>query len=454
MKKALPLVLLGVAALLVCLGVAFLGYNFLSNQNSSVDLTQWKNPADLVDTPNILLTSGQESETGVALEPLAGIGDGAAIDDALQQGNWEAALATLAYNPDMNDANRAGTLLVLGQRYAAGKQTTKAAWAFQHAANLAMLSPTPADPVRVQTLVQAAQGLADLNLSAAAKSATDQAFLIAQYSPNIPNEARARLDSQIAQLYGRFGNNGLVTQARQKGQDVASNSEDSPLDARQAYRLTGPALTPSDDLKQKTQARVTAAKQLMDDIALHPPKTEKDLPEDQVQALGNSLFEEDAARTGFYEEQDKAASSPDAQASVLRDKSKWLALKLRVARRAFGVSLVPEWETDAQTIAQDLNDTLDQLYQLSEQQAQALEKAADADQGLQDVLRTELVATRWGLYHGDENDLRTRLEDVSKKLQDDQVNALRLDSFMQGKNVVYLLVPDDLYGQGEKALPK
>ncbi len=453
MKKALPLVLLGVAALLVCLGVAALGANFLSNQNSSVDLTQWKVPADLVDTKKILLTFGQDNGSGVALEPLAGIADNGAIDDALQQGNWEAALATLAYNPDMNDANRAGTLLVLGQRYGAGKQTVKAAWCYQYAAMLATLSPTPSDPVRAQTLLQAAQGFADLNLSAPAKSALDQAFLIAQYSSNIPGEVRSRLDGQIAQLYARVGNNNLANQARQKASDAGG--DEPPLDTRQVYRLTGPALTPNDDLKAKTQARVTAAKELMDQIALRPPKVDKDLPEKEVQALGDSLYEEDSARMAFYDDQDKAATTPDAQARVLREKSRWLALKLRVARRGFGLSLVSDWEGEAaKKIEQDLNDTLDQLYQLSEQTAPSSENAAEDDRRVEDVLRGDLVAARWGLYQTDENDLRSRLGEISTKLKDDQVEALRLDSFMRGQTAIYLLVPDDLYGQGEKALPK
>ena len=46
------------------------------------------------------------------------------------------------------------------------------------------------------------------------------------------------------------------------------------------------------------------------------------------------------------------------------------------------------------------------------------------------------------------------LDDVSKRLRDEQVPALRLDSFMRGNTVYYLLVPDELYGLGEKTLPR
>ena len=39
-------------------------------------------------------------------------------------------------------------------------------------------------------------------------------------------------------------------------------------------------------------------------------------------------------------------------------------------------------------------------------------------------------------------------------LRDAQVPALRLDSFMRGTQVIYILIPDELYGMGERALPR
>ncbi len=446
MKKALPLVLLGVAALLVCLGVAALSANFFVGQNNTVDLNQWKTPLDLVDSKKVPLAT--------ALEPLAGIGDSVAIDDALQQGDWEAAFTTLAFSPDLNDASRAGTLLLLGSRYVAGKQTAKAAWCYQYAATLATLSPVLSDLVRTQTLIQAAQGLADLNASAA-RSSLDQAYLIAQYSPTMPNDTRSRLYAQIGQAYTKIKATNLAAQAQQKSEEASMLAADDMTGTPWLpYRLQGAAPKPTDELAAKTDARITAAKELMDQLSLHPPKTEKDLPDRQVQSLGDKLFQEDGARTDYYDTMSNSAVEPKAQAALLRDKIGWLALKLRVARRGFGLSLVPEWEADAQNIMQELNDMQDQLYMLSEQQAITPEKTADADRQLEDVLRTELVAGRWGLYQYDENDLRSRLDEIERKLSEDQVAALRLDSFMIAKKAVYLLVPDELYGQGEKALPK
>jgi hypothetical protein len=64
------------------------------------------------------------------------------------------------------------------------------------------------------------------------------------------------------------------------------------------------------------------------------------------------------------------------------------------------------------------------------------------------------VAARWGFYNVDENELRSRLNEVEGRLNDSQATGLRLDSYLRDKNTFYILVPADLFGQGDKALPK
>jgi hypothetical protein len=446
-KKALPLVLLVGAALLFCVGLAAIGARFYFERGASVDLSQWKAPLDQVDSKHIALPS--------SLEILAGVADAQAIDDALQQGDWESAYADLAYSPDLADASRAGTLLLLGSRYAAAKQTAKAAWAYQYAAALATISPLPSDLIREQTLLEAAQGLSALGMQSAARAALDQAYLIAQYSFSIPRDTRARLYEQVATVYQAFGVANLATQARQKSDEAANlTSEDAVATSRQPFFVPPVDLPANKDLQDKTAARVTAAKELIDQLNLKPPKSEKDLPQDLIRNLGDRLYEEDGLRRDYYDSQYQAAADPRAQVAVLLDRIHWLALKLRVARGGIGLSLVPEWERDAKNIAKELSDTFDELFKISEQQAGSAEKAADADLKVDDVLRAELVAGRWGLYDYDEKDLGSRLDEISTRLRDEQVAALRLEGYQKGAVTLYLLVPDELYGQGEKALPK
>jgi hypothetical protein len=446
-KKALPLVLLVGAALLFCVGLAATGARFYFARGESVDLSQWKAPLDQVDPKRITAAN--------SLEALAGIADTQAIDDALQQGDWESAFTDLAYSPDLPDTNRAGTLLLLGSRYAAAKQTAKAAWAYQYAAMLATISPEPSELLRVQTLLEAARGLRSLGMPSAARAALDQAYLIIEYSYSIPPETRARLFEQTATVYQAFGVANLATQAREKSQEAsAPAAEEAVATARRPYLLVPSDLPADQTLQDKTKARETAAKELIDQLNLKPPKSDQDLPQDLIRNLGDRLYEEDGLRNDYYTAQSKAAADAPAQVAVLRDKIGWLALKLRVARGGFGLSIVPEWESDAKNIAGELSDAFDGLFKISEQQAGISEQAADADHHVEDVLRAELVAGRIGLYVYDENDLRSRLDEISLRLRDEQVHALRLESYQKGTATFYLLVPDELYGQGEKALPQ
>lgn len=157
----------------------------------------------------------------------------------------------------------------------------------------------------------------------------------------------------------------------------------------------------------------------------------------------------------YYSQQSGEAADAAAQLGILRDKIRWLALKLRVARGGYGLSLVPEWESAEQQIAQDLNDAYVDYFQINEQQAKGLEKTEEADRSTEDTLRAALVAGRWGLYpQYDETDLRARLGEVAQALRDEQVPSLRLDGLTRAGRIIYLLVPDELYGQGEKALPR
>jgi hypothetical protein len=447
-KKALPFILLGAAGLLLCIGVSALAVNFVSSRSPSVDTSKWITPQEQVDTQKII--------PGVAIAILAGTSDSASVDDSLAAGDFEGAFAQIAYGTEFSDANRVGTLLLLGNRYAAAKQTTKAAWMYQYAVFLAVVSPLPSDLNRMQTLLEAAQGLKALNMDSNARAVLDQAYLIAEYSPALPRDTRAQVAEQIARLYDRFGASKLAQNARQLANDTITLADESAVNlARRPFRIqpTDPPANP--DIVAKLKERVAAARELVDALNLNPPKSEADLPDDLVRALGDKLYEEDGLRMAYYASQYDASPDASSQLGVLRDKLTWLAIKYRIAKKGFGISLVPEWEDQAADIAQQLNDTYADYFAITQQQAQSLDKTDESNRSIEDLLRGAIVAGRWGIYSQyDEADLRSQLDTVSQALRDQQVASLRLDSFMRGKQVVYLLVPDELYGMGERALPR
>ncbi len=448
MRKVLPFVLLGAAGLLFCFGVAALALNYFGPRSTAVDLSRWRSPQDQVDTTKI--------NPAVAIGILAGVSDDASVDDSLAAGDFEGAYAQIAYGTEFSDANRVGTLLLLGNRYAAGKQTAKAAWMFEYAAFLATVSPLPSDLNRVQSLLEVAQGFKSLNMDAEARAALDQAYLIAEYSFGLPRDTRADVLEQISRAYRNFGVTNLAQQAHQKSMDTVTLTEEDAISLWRrpfAIQVTDPPENP--ELVAKLKERVQAARELVDALNLNAPLTPDNMPEDLIRALGDKLYEEDGLRTDFYTSQYDQAPDASTQLGILRDKLGWLALKYRIARRGFGISLLPEWEEQAQEIAQELNDTYADYFAITEQQAANLEKTEEADRSIEDVIRGAIVAGRWGLYpQYDEPDLRARLHEISQVLRDEQVATLRLDSFERGSQVNYLLVPDELYGVGERALPR
>ncbi len=448
LKKALPFILLGAAALLFCFGVGALALNFWGPRSAAVDTSKWLTPQEQVDAKKI--------NPAVALGILAGTSDVDSVDDSLAAGDFDGAFAQIAYSTEFSDANRVGTLLLLGDRYAAGKQTPKAVWMYQYAVFLATVSPLPSDLSRVQTMLEAAQGLKGLGMEANARAALDQAYLIVQNSFALPRDTRADLFEQISRAYRAFGVTKLADQARSQAAESATLTEEDAVNiSRRPFRIQ-PTNPPEDAaVIESTKTRMGAARELLDALNLNPPKTPADMPQDLIGALGDALFQEDSLRGDYYATQSDQAADASAQLGVLRDKLAWLSLKYRIARLGFGISLVHDWELDTDAIKQELNDAYADYLAITEQQAQSLENAGEASRSTEDVLRAAIVAGRWGLYpQYNEEELRARLDEVSERLRDEQVASLRLDSFTRGNEIVYLLVPDDLYKLGERALPR
>jgi hypothetical protein len=139
----------------------------------------------------------------------------------------------------------------------------------------------------------------------------------------------------------------------------------------------------------------------------------------------------------------------------MQDRVNWLALKYRVARGAFGKSLVADWTRDPAAIADAWGDAGADLFGISEQQAAAVAKPQNPNQATEDIVRQELIASRWGWYNRvTEPDLIGKLGEVTQQLMNAATPTLRLDTLTRSGKTMFLLVPDDLYGQGAKALPK
>ncbi|MBM3128978.1 MAG: hypothetical protein FJ009_10215 [Chloroflexi bacterium] len=447
MKRLLALFFVLLGCGLIALGGAMLSGVFFLRGSDAPDAFAWKPPLESVDARALA--------PGTILLPLTGTSAGDSISAALDQAHLENAFAIAAYDPFLADSARLGALLQLGTRYASAKDTRRSALAFQTAAHLATLSPALADAARLDSYLQASAGLRGLGANDAARWVTDQAYVLAEYTPALQREQRARRLEQIANAYTALNAGALASQARAKAAEASTASATAPITGTRApFVPTFGKLPPAPEVETAQARRVKAAKQLQDDLIERAPKSAKEWDADLIGALGDALIEEDGARQAYYDKQIAQTKDDAIQLALRRDQIAWLALKYRVARGAFGAPLLTDWERDRAAIADEWSAAWDEFFQLAHAQAARLPEA-DRAPAQEDLLRQEVSVVRWGWYAGQpEQTILEKIGEVTQTLIDAAYPELRLDVIKRNNRALYILLPDDLYGRGEKALPK
>jgi len=444
-SRAAPLFFFAGGCLLVILSIVVFAAAFLLRSNDASDAFAWNTPMELVDpralTPDTVFLA------------LTSVSANEALSRALDGGHWENAYAMVAYDTRLSFTTRLGALLQLAPRYAASKDTRKAVWCYQAAAQLATLAPELSDAARLDAYAQANAGLRELNAREVARWVTDQAYLVAQYSPYLQRDLRARRLTQIADAYTALGATPLSAQARLKAREAASaTGESATVQVETVFNAPSGQLPSAPQLDAVIKARLDATQLLQDDVLDAKFKTMSAVPKDWLTPLGDLLDEEDRVREDYYAAQLAAAKDEGVRVALLREKRNWLALKLRAARGGFGIGLTPAWEKDARAIAVALSETHAELYQLSEAQAA---KQKESVQALDDTLRRELYTARWGWFTSvAEKDVWLALDDNNQRLRESAPTELVLDQVARGTRVLYWLVPSELYGQGERARPR
>ncbi|HEX9074662.1 MAG TPA: hypothetical protein VF932_02745 [Anaerolineae bacterium] len=448
MKRILPLLFFLSGSLLLVFGLGSLGAGFWMRGDALPDGFAWKPTREQVNNRDLT--------PATVLLPLAGMSGADALNAALDGGHWENALALIAYDTTLSDPTRIGALLQLGTRYAVTKDKNKAAWCYLDAARIAVLSPMVTDAVREDTFLQVAAGLRTLGALDASRLVTDQAYLVAQYSPALRREQQSRRLGQLANAYSALGAETLASQARNKaGEPVAAPSDDAGYLPRDPFIVQVGNLPESIDVNNAAETRIAAAKLLSGDIQKTPPDRATDWPQDSTAQLRDALLQEDRARLAFYDQQMAQVQDPTVRIALLRDEVSWLGVKSRVAHGAFGANLVPDWTKNADAITEAWSDAWGALFQLYEAQANAIPNAQAVSQAMEDVTRQELLAVRWGWYlRASAKDLHASLKDLTHQLDQASIPSLRLDALTIGNQTTDFLLPDELYGKNQQALPR
>jgi len=349
-------------------------------------VVSWQDP--------VLETRSDQVVPHLALMGLAGWSDQQVAVTALSEGQWETAYATLAYDTRVADRERAGLWLSLGDGFAEAGQGERAALSYQQVETIAVLSPVLSDYVRADALSQAALGLARLGRTEAAERLAEETLVIVRGSPDLQPVLRQQLVERVAEVYRLLGDEGR----RRETLALLKPGVLPPLGAPEEVAALLPTLEVPVEVPQAVQEaekeRKTAA--LRAAQGLVPGAGVADAGWRPV--LARALQQEDAVREAEFGALREGEVRLVEQAALARHQVNWLTIKYRVARGDYGVSLVPEWEAQANDIRSALARAYQDLYSIYEDEVVALPTPEEVRQGWVEVLREEAKTGRLGLY--------------------------------------------------------
>lgn len=283
-----------------------------------------------------------------ALVQLAGDPPKALAYQAIQAGELDLAYNIIFFAVELSDRDRLALWLQLGRRYLAKEQVELGLRAYENAQTIVVLGPTLSFLERSQALLQIAADLFKVEAVAQSLDAAIQAKRIAEQTPDILPAQRSQVFETLRGLSRQLGDANFEGEV----DAVARNPYITPPGIAfisQWPTFPEPLATDPAVLEQMA-LRQQAARALADRIAFTGGVDSG--PEQQT--LAAALINEDQARRAAFQRTLASGISLGQQFTLLQEQRTWAALKLRIASRAFGVSLVPEWEGNAMTLQQEL----------------------------------------------------------------------------------------------------
>ncbi len=361
---------------------------FATNQASSDNSGR---PSLLTSSGPLTMVNVDEVDPALALASLGGVPEVEVIAAAVDKARPETALSAILYAPVLTDKETAGSLLLLAGAYSRGGDRSKAVFSYKLAGVTAILSPNMPDNVRTDMFMQTGEGLLDLNESALAKFYLDQAFIVASNSPFLPAVQRRA-------IFERLQKNYIILGERKLARTSLNLSANPPPLASLASEK--PALPPTEEiaLSSLVQEAEAARWRRAQELAAILVERGGSAPEASIQALREALIDEDRQKLPFYDAELATAARVSKKIDITVAKIEWLSTKYKVARRAYGMSLVPEWEAQVEQIRADLTKTYESLFALYADLIVALPEVAQIDRATVERLRREILAGELGRY--------------------------------------------------------
>ncbi len=376
------IVLVVLTVMLVLAGAVLLGAFFLLREEP-FDVPEWTDPIALVSPDRI--------DPALAVAGLGGVSDGDLGAKALTQARADTAFAILVFSPSIGDRESAGDFLLLASRYHDDNRPEYVVACYRLAGTIATLSPELPDTVRADTFVLAGEGLAEQGESGLAQLYLDQAYNIATVSPYLQAATRRSIFQRLNRGYQ------TIDDRERARLSLEQSAEPFPtVTVAEAPPILPVAESPllSLEVQQAEAVRWEAAQILAIELVERGGRV---TPE-RVTTLRQALIAEDEAKLPYYDSQLAAAAQLSVQISIVQARINWLAIKYRVARHGYGISLVPEWEVQAEEIRADLTKSYELLFALYADLIVAMPNAEQIDLATEEVLRREILSGTLGRY--------------------------------------------------------
>ena len=350
----------------------------------------------LVRTTPLDMVKVDQVDPALALASLGGVAETDVIIEAIDKARPETALSAILFQPGLTDKETGGSFLLLAGAYAVDAATssearTKAIFSYEMASTTATLSPDIPDTVKADIFLQSSEGLAKLGETNLAKFYFDQAFTVAAKSPYLQAVRRRAIFETLQKNYIILGERELARTSLNLSATPPNLSVTTP---EESILPKGEAVPLSAEVQEAEANRWRRAQEL----AAMLVERGGNAPEANVSALREALIEEDRQKILFYESELATAARLSKNVDITQAQISWLTTKYKVARQAYGMSLVPEWETQAEQIRADLTKTYERLYALYADLIVALPEVSQIDKATEERLRREILAGELGRY--------------------------------------------------------
>jgi len=403
------IIVIGVFSVLTFIVIAALVLLLITRSNSTES-----GQSLLTNTGPLTRLDIEQIDPALALAALGGFPEAEVIIEAIDKERPETALATLLFAPELSDKESAGDFLLLADAYLAKGQPENAIFSYDMAGTIATLSPDIPDTTQATIFMQAGEGLIDQNEPDLAKFYIDQAYVIAANSPYLQAAHRRPILQQLQKDYIQLEERELARQSL----DLSANPPD--LD----FIPENITLLPSEEhlpLPQSIQEAETNRWISAQELAALLVERGGHAPPSAVRALEEALLEEDKQKLPFFENKLASTTQLSEKIDITLAKIKWLSIKYKVAKLGYGMSIVPEWESDAEQIRAELTKTYEKLYPLYADYIVALPEITQIDLATEEKLRREVLAGELGRYPNyPEEQRQKQLLDISSQLIDSQ----------------------------------